>query len=60
MARARRALLLSMICFAAAVALAAQSGDGAPMLGFSGERAAKQRALEAKLDACEGRSLASS
>ncbi len=51
MARARRALLLSMICLAAGVALAAQSGEGAPMLGFSGERAAQQRALEAKLDA---------
>ena len=51
MARARRALLLSTICFAAAVALAAQSGENAPMLGFSGDRAAKQRALEAKLDA---------
>ncbi|HXT22317.1 MAG TPA: M28 family peptidase, partial [Thermoanaerobaculia bacterium] len=52
MTRARRASLLSLAVLAvAAGAFAAASDPSAAMLGFSGDRAAKQRALEAKLDA---------
>ena len=52
MVRARRALVLLLPCAAAiATPLAAATPTDSPLLGFSGDRAAKQRALEAKLDA---------
>jgi len=51
MVRARRALVLLPCAAAIATLLAAAAPANSPMLGFSGDRAAKQRALEGKLDA---------
>src|SRR5262249_35262086 len=51
MVRARRALVLLLCAAPIATVVAAAAPADSPLLGFAADRAAKQRELEAKLDA---------